>query len=108
MAAYFDIAGMLQKSSSGDSAAMKSLEAARSTFKNFIAFTEKGDGKTTKSRLELNTVNSSENSLASIARFIAIAHEEGMKHRNNFEIHPPFGTDSIPGMPNVPEEKDTE
>ena len=107
-AVYIDIAAILQKSNSTDTGEMKTLQAARSTFKNFIAFTDKGNDKTTKGGLELNTVTSNENSLASIAKFLAIAHEEDLRHRKNFDMHPPVAVDSIPGMNEEPEKSDAE
>jgi hypothetical protein len=76
MAMYVDIAAMLQKANSSDTAGVKTMQAAKATFKNFIASTDKSDGKSTNANLELNLVNASENSLASLVKFIAVAHEE--------------------------------
>jgi hypothetical protein len=108
MAMYVDVAAMLQKINSTDTSGIKTTQAAQATFKNFIAYTDKGDGKTTKGSLELNTVNASENSLASLAKFISIAHEEDLKHEKHFEMHPPFAADSIPDTEHTPGEKDSE
>jgi len=107
-AMYVDIAAMLQKTNSTDTADLKTMQAAQATFKNLIAFADKGDGKTTKGTLELNTVNGNENSLASIVKFMAIAHEEGFKPRENYKMHPPVSADSIPGTQDIPGEKDSQ
>ena len=85
----------------------KTWQAAKSTFKNFIGYTEKGDGKTTRSAFELNTVNQNENSLASLAKFIAIVHQD-WRHPRSVDIHPPLDEDSIQRMPDVPEPKSSD
>ena len=85
----------------------KTWQAAKSTFKNFIGYTEKGDGKTTTSAFELNTVNQNENSLASLVKFIAVAHHD-WQHRTNVGIHPPLDEDSIQRMPDIPQPKSSD
>ncbi|HYJ63421.1 MAG TPA: DUF4836 family protein [Parafilimonas sp.] len=89
MAMYIDIAAMLQKTNSSDTSAVKTMQAARATFKNFIASTDKSDGKSTNANLELNTVNANENSLAALVKFISIAHEENMHKRDKWAAYPP-------------------
>lgn len=52
---------------------------AKETFKDFLATVDKSDGKTAKADLTLNLVNSNENSLAVIAKFIAAMKAEDQK-----------------------------
>lgn len=98
MMVYFDINQFLRNKPIKDSAAVeihnnsnyhsyKIAENAKGTFKNFVAFADKGDGKTIASTYRLNFVNESENSLASLVKFIIAAHEEG-KERSG-AIFPP-------------------
>ena len=61
---------MLQKTNSSDTSSVKTMQAAQATFKNFIASTDKTDGKSTNANLELNIVNTNENSLASLVKFM--------------------------------------
>lgn len=111
MAAYVDLAKLLETSRTlhlRDSYYVfpdsnKTWDAARSTFRNFIAFTDKSDGKTGKTTLQLTTVNGSENSLASLAKFLAVTHAEDIRHRNNPTL-PPVAADTIPAIPNIPDE----
>jgi len=86
----------------------KTWLAAKSTFRNVIGYTEKGDGKTTRSAFELNTVNQNENSLASLVKFIAVVQHEDWRHRKSVDIHPPIDEDSTRGMPDVPEPKSSD
>lgn len=91
MVMYVNVASILQNANSSDTSAVKVNRAAQATFKSFIATTDKTDGKTASSNLELNTVNSNENSLASLVKFIAVAHEEGkLNHRNGWTKYPPL------------------
>jgi hypothetical protein len=87
MAMYVDIAAMLKKTNSSDTDGIKTIQAAQATFKNFIASADKSDGKSTNANLELNLVNTNENSLASLVKFMAVAHEEGAMKK---EFHPPL------------------
>lgn len=94
MAMYVDIAAMLRKTNSSDTAGVKTMQAAQATFKNFIASADKSDGKSTNANLELNFVNTNENSLASLVKFMAVAHEEDLKKPHI----PSILMDSIPPM----------
>ena len=95
MAMYVDIASMLQKTNSSDTAGIKTMQAAKATFKNFIASADKSDGKSMNANLELNMMNTNENSLASLVKFMAVAHEEEMKKPH---IPSSIFMDSIPAM----------
>ena len=90
MSLYTDISALLQKSNTPDTASLKVLNTAQSTFKNFIASVDKTDDKSTKSNLELNFVNTNENSLASLVRFMCVAHNEKMKHKDRLTAYPPL------------------
>lgn len=90
MALYTDISALLQKSNTSDTASLKILQTAQLTFKNFIASADKTDDKSTKSNLELNFVNTNENSLASLVRFMCVAHDEKMKHKDRWMAYPPL------------------
>jgi hypothetical protein len=79
-AMYVDIAGMLRKANA-DTASSKTAQTAQATFKNFIASTDKSDGKSITGNLELNFVNANENSLASLVNFMMVAHEESLNKR---------------------------
>jgi hypothetical protein len=79
-AMYVDIAGMLRKANA-DTASSKTAQTAQATFKNFIASTDKSDGKSITGNLELNFVNANENSLASLVKFMMVAHEESLNKR---------------------------
>ncbi len=80
MAMYIDIAGMLRKANTDDTTSVKTTQAALATFKNFIASADKSDGKSVTGNLELNFVNTNENSLASLVKFISVAHREKLNH----------------------------
>lgn len=60
-----------------------SVQAAKATFKNFIATSEKSDGNTIKGSFELNFMNTGENSLASLAKFIAFARKEELANKKD-------------------------
>ena len=100
MALYADINQLLQNKSAKDSSVdihlndsyyfLNVSRAAKETFKNFIATSDKGDGKTVRGNFELNFVNSNENSLASLAKFMAIARTERLKQKNGWAVHPPL------------------
>ena len=100
MALYVDINQLLQNKSAKDSSVDIHLQdsyyvfnvskAAKETFKNFIATTDKGDGKSIKGNFELNFVNPNENSLASLAKFMAIARTERLKQKNGWAADPPL------------------
>lgn len=91
MALYIDINKLMQNKPGKDISAgtygtdtsytNNVAKAAQETFKNFIASAYKDDGKTFKSNFELNFVNANENSLASLTKFIAIAHKENEKRK---------------------------
>ena len=105
MAMYVDVAAMLQKTNSSDTSGLKTMQAAKATFKNFIASADKSDGKSMQANLELNMINTNENSLASLVKFMAVAHEEGMKKNNNWSAYPPMPglKDSLHEEGNEPE-----
>jgi|SRR6478735_6083640 len=58
-------------------------QSAKQTFKDFIVTTDKGDSKTAQADMELNFVNTNENSLASLIRFISFAKKDQLKKRDN-------------------------
>ena len=95
-AMYIDIAGMMKKANADDTAVSKTAQTAQATFKNFIASTDKSDGKSITGNLELNFVNTNENSLASLVKFISVAHEESMNKRWSgvVPLSPPANSDS--------------
>ncbi|HEX5152771.1 MAG TPA: DUF4836 family protein [Parafilimonas sp.] len=98
MALYVDINQLLQNKTTKDSSADIHLrdsyyvfnvsKAAKETFKNIIATTDKGDGKTVKGNFELNFVNTNENSLASLTKFMAIARKEKLREKNGWTDEP--------------------
>lgn len=90
MAMYVDIAAMMQKTNSSDTASLKVMQAAQATFLNVIGSTDKSNDKTTKGNLELNFVDQNENSLASLVKFMAIAHAKEIKKRNGWTAYPPL------------------
>ncbi len=90
MAIYIDVAGILQKTNASDTANMKVMQSAQATFKNVIASTDKSDDKSVTGNFELNFVNTGENSLASLIKFLSVAHEEKMNKGNNWNSKPPF------------------
>jgi uncharacterized protein DUF4836 len=98
MAIYVDVAGMLKKANAGDTSSLKTAQAAQATFKNFIASTDKGDGKSVTGNLELNFVNTSKNSLAALVKFMSIAHEENMHKRDKWAAYPPHLNDTDSSM----------
>lgn len=63
---YVDISKILQSFPTDTS---KSIQAAKATFKNIIATRDNFNGKYVANNFELNTVNNSENSLATIIKF---------------------------------------
>src|SRR4029077_3504132 len=73
-AVYVDITSILKNINPTDTSDVKVLNQAKATFKNFIATSDKGNGKTITGDLELNFMNQNENSLASLAKFMAVAH----------------------------------
>ena len=91
MAIFIDINNLLQNKSETDSSAdmhfhgsyysFNVAKAAKATFKNFIVTADKGNGKTIQSNGELNFVNTSENSLAALAKFIAVVRAEDLKRK---------------------------
>ena len=100
MAIYFDINNFLQNKPAEDSSSMhihlhdsyytyNIAKTAKETFKNVIAFADKGDGKTITSTYHLNFVNGNENSLASLTKFIAVAHQEELKNKS-WTDYPPL------------------
>ncbi|MEP6682831.1 MAG: DUF4836 family protein [Parafilimonas sp.] len=95
MAMYIDINAILKNVNTNDSAGEKVRTFAQSTFKNFIASSDKGDGKNTEGNFTLNFANANENSLASLARFISIAHDEEITKKENPSS---IFMDSIPDM----------
>ena len=115
MAVYIDIAALLNTKAKDSSldihlhdrslAFNNTRAAAKETFKNFIASTDKGDGKTMKANLELNFVNAGENSLASFVKFMAIAHKENPDHKHGWTSYPPLSR--LPGADRLPAVKDS-
>jgi len=95
MAMYVDINAILQNMNTHDSSGEKALAFAQSTFKSFTASSEKGDGKTANGNFILNFKNANENSLASLTKFLLIAHEEVVARKENGT---PIFLDSIPDM----------
>jgi len=93
MAVYVDVNELLKsrtlKDSSNDGQA-KVSKSAKETFKNFIVTADKGDGKTIKGNIELNFVNTNENSLASLVKFIAVAQQEKLNQKNGWTAYPPL------------------
>jgi hypothetical protein len=93
MAMYVDLnhflndagaADTLTKVNPHDNYSMFSIsQSAKQTFKDFIVTTDKGDSKTAQADMELNFVNTNENSLASLVRFISFAKADQLKNRNN-------------------------
>ena len=102
MAIYVDVASMLHKSNTPDTSGLKTMQAAQATFKNFIASTDKSNGKSTTGNFELNMMNTNENSLASLVKFIAVAHEN---KKNGWTDYPPLShsNDSLLEDNNAPE-----
>ena len=94
MALYFDVNGLLKNVNINDTAGSKTLVLAQSTFKNFIASTDKSDGKSITGNFTLNFVNTNENSLATLTKFMAFAHEEDMKREQNSGAFPPLSHDN--------------
>ncbi len=100
MAVYFNINDFLQNKPEEDSSSVHLrgdyysntvAKTAKETFKNVTAFVDKGDGKTITSSYRLNFVNDNENSLASLVKFIAAAHEEEMKNKGWTRKQPSTG-----------------
>lgn len=98
MMVYFDINRFLgnkpvKDSASADIHAHNNYDSykiagnAKKTFKNFVAFADKGDGKTIGSTYRLNFVNENENSLASLVKFIVAAHAEAMERKGMMSSH---------------------
>ena len=98
MMVYFDIHQFLGNKPVKDSASAdirahnnyysyKIAGNAKKTFKNFVAFADKGDGKTIASTYQLNFVNENENSLASLVKFIVAAHAEAMERKGLMSSH---------------------
>ena len=92
MAVYVDINTLLKDNNSNAAnihlhdtyyAFANSVQAAKATFKNFITTSDKSDGKTIKGSFELNFINTNENSLASLAKFIAFARKEELANKND-------------------------
>ena len=98
MMVYFDINQFLRNKPMKDSASAdihahnnyysyKIAGNAKETFKNFVAFADKGDGKTIASTYRLNFVNENENSMASLVKFIVAAHAEAMERKAMVSSH---------------------
>lgn len=100
MVFYVDINALLQNKSVNDSSADIQFndsryinavaKAARETFKNVIAMSDKGSTKVIKASVELNFVNANENSLAGFTKFMAVVHREKMNRTNNWTAYPPL------------------
>ena len=114
MALYIDLNKLMQNKPGKDTSAKalqsdtsytnKVATAAQETFKNFIASAYKDDGKTFKSNFELNFVNTNENSLASLTKFIAVAHEESEKRKaysKSYRL-------DLPAIDSMPSEDDSD
>lgn len=86
-ALYVDIAAILNSANPTDTSDVKVLDQAKATFKNVIATSDKGDGKTITGNLEVNFINQNENSLASLAKFVAVARNNETKYR---KLYPPI------------------
>ena len=113
MALYIDINKLMQNKPGKDSSpgtlsdtsyTNKVAKTARETFKNFIASAYKDDSKTFKSNFELNFVNADENSLASLTKFIVVAHEENEKRKVYSKSYRP----DFPPIDSMAAENDTD
>jgi uncharacterized protein DUF4836 len=95
MAMYVDVNALLRNMNTHDSSGEKALSLAQSTFKSFIASSDKGDGKTAEGNFILNFANANENSLASLTKFMIVAHDEVIAKK---EKAASIFMDSIPDM----------
>lgn len=106
MAMYVDVAAMVKRTNSSDTSSLKVIQAAQATFKNFIASADKSNGKSITGNLELNFVNTNVNSLASLIKFMSVAHAEKMKRKNGWTAYPPLS--HLHDADSSVEEKDSE
>jgi len=83
MALYVDINSIFNKTSVAGNAGNEMMSTARTTFKDFIGTADKGDGKTIKGSFQLDLVDQHENSLASLAKFIATMNKEEMDRKQD-------------------------
>jgi hypothetical protein len=86
-AIYLDVPSVLNNINITDTSDIKVLNQAKATFKNLIATSDKGDGKTISGNFELNFMDQNENSLASLAKFMAVAHNKETKYNR---LSPPI------------------
>ncbi|MBV9962479.1 MAG: DUF4836 family protein [Parafilimonas sp.] len=101
MALFVDINSIFNKTAVTGNAGNEMLNTARTTFKDFVATTNKSDGKIIKGNFELNLINQNENSLASLVKFIAAMHKQEMQKK---EDKASIFMDSIPTAPNDSDE----
>lgn len=106
MAMYVDVAAMLKKTNTSDTSSLNVMQAAEATFKNFIASADKSNGKSISGNLELNFINTNENSLASLVKFMAVTHAEKMKHQSGWTKYSPLS--HLHDADSSVEEKDSE
>ena len=83
IALFVDINSIFNRTSVSDNAGNEIMNTAKTTFKDFIGTAEKGDGKVTKGNFQLDLINQNENSLASLVKFIAVAHKEEMERKQD-------------------------
>jgi hypothetical protein len=100
MTIYVDINGIFKNIDLSDSSGKKALTFAQQTFKDFIATSDKTSNKNVQGNMTLDFVNANENSLASITKFIAVAHDEEMNRKQN---QASMYMDSMPPMKDEPE-----
>ena len=99
VAFYVNINSLMSANNSADTLAGKTMGLAKSTFKDFIATADKSDGKIMTGNFELDLMNQDENSLASLVKFITVAHEEDMERRQS---QTSIFMDSVPPMQEEP------
>ncbi|MBS1747031.1 MAG: DUF4836 family protein [Bacteroidetes bacterium] len=93
MLGYFDINSLIGKIKNSDTTGNKTAEAAKSTFKNLVFYSNKSDGNTSSGIFELNFVNQDENSLASLVKFMVVAQNERNLREQNRITPPDFPGD---------------
>ena len=86
MAMYVDVNGLLKNFNVHDSSGKAVLQNAQSTFKNFIYTADKTSGQTFTGNAEINFINTNQNSLASIIKFISIIHQQHLMHKKRFHV----------------------
>ncbi len=90
MMMYIDINSLIGKTKFSDTSRSKVAEMAKTTFKNIVFSADKSDGKSSTGEFELNLINQDENSLASLVKFMVVAHKEELNRKQNAIIPPSF------------------